>query len=168
MIDPRLLIPLVPIPDMIMHLPRGAPVEWNNQAWIYVGKDTRGHYHLVPDDDNERWVREEWGGISLDLSPPPLVNGWPTRVDAYPVVEGMLKQALGLSSTCAFAVAYSTTGDAVLAFFERRELTVRVFSSIARTDGVHVPAIADINPADPLADRLALRALVMARVWEEK
>lgn len=128
----------------------------------------------------------------VDLSPPPIdANGNPTRIDALPVLVDMLARAMGhpegvrvfrggsirpsawtletwahgenVSTFTLFTHDVgaphdgTTHGGWTMAATETREIIRRL---------PRIPALASIDLTDPNAHRLALVALLAARVWE--
>lgn len=131
-------------------------------------------------------------GWCIDLSPPPIdADGNPTRVDALPVLVDMLARAVGhpegvrvfrggsirpsawtletwahgenVSTFTLFTHDVgaphdgTTHGGWTMAATETREIIRRL---------PRIPALASIDLTDPNATRLALVALLAARVWE--
>lgn len=130
-------------------------------------------------------------GWCLDLSPPPIVDGHPTRIDALPVLVGMLARAMGHPEGQHVFRTGSMRPDAwALETWARGQdsstFTLFTHDIGAPHDGTQhggwtmaatetreiirrlprIPALASIDLTDPNAYRLALAALFTARVWE--
>ena len=183
---PDLMLPLDCLPGLV---PVGAPAVWRGESdWtvISVGHD---EVHIVrhagDDDICNGW--EPLVDLALDLSAPPVdAQGWPLRIDGADVVAGMLARALGLdpSGGVLWRRAGASewrlmvnrpggqqAGPARLDSTERRFVVQAPVSDWGYTRGterlwVEVPALATIDPSDPDAARLALAAVMRARVWE--
>ena len=94
--------------------------------------------------------------LLLDISAPPVdAQGWPLRIDGADVVAGMLARAMGKGMSGQFFAV----GD--LGYMLRGGL-----GQVAYLTHHQVSALATIDPADPDAARLALAAVMRARVWE--
>lgn len=152
-----------------------------------------------PTEDGDMWVMEAnrlgrppirldipASDVLVDLTPPPLYpDGNPTRVDALPVLVGMLARAMGHpegQATLTLSVeAWGPCWTLLTAWFDGRErqATHMFFAGPSgcggwKMNGISaptnvcgpLPALASIDLADPNATRLALAALFAARVWE--
>lgn len=98
--------------------------------------------------------------LAVDLSPPPLdPNGHPTRIDALPVLVGMLARAMGRPE--GHHLFRSGMGIAWLWRLETATPEGVVTYGFERTE-----ALMRIDMSSPLADRFAVAALFTARVWE--
>lgn len=179
---PALLVPLSSLPAPA---PSGMPI-----AWPSAGSVTTSI--VGPTGLSRTFIHVP--GWMVDLSPPPLdTNGHPTRIDALPVLVGMLARAMGHpeGQHALHAIQRRVSGVVVTFWMlfttpvmsyvqDPRAYTETTFSVInvgATTSTNHgaaprggygpgVPALATIDPTDPLAPRLALVALFAARVWE--
>lgn len=112
------------------------------------------------------WDADEHCGLALDLSPPPLVDGYPTRIDGLTVAASMLARAMGLDPTaCRWHIKTWAGGG----WWEWRLHPV-LGPGFTGADTVgspmaHVPALASIDPQHPDAARLAMVAVLRARPW---
>ena len=161
---------------------------------------TPGHYHsevalmpsMRPSHDRACWtvsvrpIEEELAPIerlSVDLSPPPIdANGNPTRIDALPVLVGMLARARGHApgQSALYCVNPNTkawlletvhsNGSRDMSFFGPVDAGLRALAKFVPGQPAMatppVPALASVPLTDPNATRLALAALFEARVWE--
>jgi len=175
MIDQRLLIPLDVLPGLV---PAGAPkaclCPWC-EKWVPLAGSCECGCDLCNVDPRQ----------SLDLSPPPLVDGWPTRIDGADVAAGMLARAMRMAQASSHSAAGWELEDHILGMYwfqwttphrarsdkrRYRLLTIgRLIGWACREDDVDgwpcVPALADIDPADHLAPRLALAAVLRSQPW---
>lgn len=176
--------PVVATQDATLFLP--AAGDWRIKAG-WRGTVLGGDHIGWCDEDGKAtllWDIAEDCGVRLDLSRPPAdANGWPTRVDGFDVAAALLARAMGLDpaggviwrrigrSDWRLSVREpggQQAGSPSLDQYERRfvaELLSPALSSIQRMEGlwVAVPALADIDPKDPDADRLALVAVIKAK-----
>lgn len=164
--DDRLLIPVSDLPGP---LPLGAPAVC--RVVIEGIHDDERTLRLMSPDDAASMVLDLHPSLVprarpiyyLDLTPPPLdANGWPTRIDGLDVAAGMLAHAFGSGGPAWL----ERVGDDV---WQIRAPYAIFTTFCARPVGmgwIHVAALADIDPTDPLADRLAMAACFRARVWE--
>lgn len=168
--DPRLLLPLDWLPE---EAPVGLPcvVTHHGGALDQPGVGKRGVVvatqrqpegcDWLDTPAGTPWVTVAWatdsGGmacgkqvpaawVALDLTPRPGV------VDALPVVAGMVRDALGIDPACGADVSLDVAG-----FY-----LCRGEAHWSRDD---LPTLADIDPTDPLAARLALVEVVRAAPW---
>lgn len=97
--------------------------------------------------------------LAVDLSPPPLdAAGWPARVDALPIVAGMVARAMGEDSREGVTWRFGGKDD--------WRLFIIMINGESFTFGEkQVPTLAHIDPAHPHADRLALIEVVRAGPW---
>lgn len=100
--------------------------------------------------------------VEIDLRPPPLADGWPTRVDALPIVVGMVARALEIDEAI---MEVRPQGVGVAVIFRVGAEPVVVFYPPSDGGFGSVPALADIDRNDPDRVRLALAAIVRAKVW---
>ena len=101
---------------------------------------------------------------ALDLSPPPTdAAGWPMRIDGLDVAAGMLARAMGRGGPDSVTLG----PDGLVFWFDDGEpcTEVHIDGVVYRIDSERVPALADIDPADPLAPRLAMAAVLRAQPW---
>ena len=100
--------------------------------------------------------------VFVDLSPPPIdANGHPTRVDALPVLVGVLARAMGhpvgtSSLRRGRGIAWSWRLDTVTA------------DGVETTGFPDFDMFAHFDIDDPLADRLAAVAILNAKPWENQ
>ena len=100
--------------------------------------------------------------VYIDLTPPPRdSDGWPTRVDALPIVVGMVARAMGhpvgtSSLRRGRGIAWSWRLDTVTA------------DGVETTGFPDFDMFADVAIDDPLADRLAAVAILNAKPWERQ
>lgn len=165
---PDLMIPPSWLPGP---LPMGAPVvatadtlaEW---APLTIGAGWRGV--ALPDrevawldDRGEAWgvAPPDDGAVALDLTPPAVdANGYPLCVDGLDVAVALLGRALGMAERPRWAE------------FRAKPFPHLALEGLRGAYGdlseMEVPALADIDPADPLATRRAVIEVFRRRVWE--
>ena len=118
----------------------------------------------------------------VDLSPPPIdANGHPTRIDALPVLVDMLARARGHAPGQHVLMrsrqdphgwvieTWRDDGTKDQSCFSAAPIGCRTmldFSSRPCLVTPPVPALASVDPTDPLSPRYTCVALVAARVWE--
>ena len=124
-------------------------------------------------------------GVCADLTPPPLdAQGWPTRIDALPVVVDMIARAMGhpegqsalTSNTEGTWALHTRWCDGQPRSAEHRFNPDPIRGGVWRMGGINAPvrvsdpvtALASINPTDPLAARLAAVAILNAKPWEKQ
>jgi len=189
MTDARLLIPLDCLPGPVQV---GAPFAYETRhgyiTGVVAGRTPDGAALGVDTGCPHPWSvfgMPDVVDLYLDISPPLLVDGYPTRIDGAHVAAEMLARAMapegwtggaaGHWSAAALdrtmqrpnprgmrlwlPVDYSHPGPGPWTSADRRVL------SWCCDD---VPALADIDPASPNADRLALAAVLRARPWSAK
>lgn len=165
---PDLLLPLDCLPGPV---PVGAPVsavrgidgerrtgvatEWHPRNGLRVAWPDGAVYYLCSEDAG-----------ALDLSRPPVdADGYPTRVDGADVAAGMLARAYRMDlRQLGLGVTWRHVAPGLW------ELSVCGWGLVFGVDGrasVIVPALADIDPTDPDADRLALAAVILAAPWRK-
>lgn len=162
--DPRLLVPLSDLPG---RMPEGAPVRVRKEAARHAGlcvalgpyERTLGYLTIIG--------RLRASELLLDLSPPPIVDGWPEHIDGLDVAAAMLARAMGLDPSG--GVLWQLAGDS-----RRTELlsgpplvlwVLMTSDGECEWSGEEDPALLDIDPADPLAPRLAMAAMLRAHPW---
>jgi hypothetical protein len=172
--DDRLLIPVTALPSPV---PKGAPIA---EYWgcIEHGPQSldRWRWSHCRHEDHDTEAVECSTYDALDLSPPPLdPAGFPLRIDGLDVAAGMLARVYcGVPVGPASFVIY----DARLQTWQLSALywSGRLFASDARYYGAYhdqypvpaIPALADIDPTDPLAPRLAMVAIMRAGPWSSR
>lgn len=159
--DPRLLVPLSELPGRV---PEGSPVRVREEAERGAGicmalgsyERTFGYstiigFLLAPD-------------LLLDLSPPPLVDGWPERVDGLDVAAAMLARACAGAKGWVSGVegewGLCADGHPVPLWSRPPNAGMRTLV-LANVDEMHL----DVDLDDPLAPRLAMAAALKAHPW---
>lgn len=169
--DPRLLVPLSELPGPV---PAGAPIgsDWRDGAF--------GRYSGVLTGYPARetgWLDVAWDGgtvsaqppsqLALDLSPPPMVDGWPEHVDGLDVAAVMLARACGLDPSG--GVLWQLAGDSRLTnLLSGAPLVLWVLMTAAgerEWSEEDVPALLDVDPTDPLAPRRAMATVLKLHPW---
>ena len=121
-------------------------------------------------------------GWCIDLSPPPIdADGHPARIDALPVLVDMLARARGHAPGQHVLMrsrqdphgwvieTWRDDGTKDQSCFSAAPIGCRTmldFSSRPCLVTPPVPALASVDPTDPLSPRYTCVALVAARVWE--
>ncbi len=92
--------------------------------------------------------------LSLDLSPPDIIDGWPVRVDGMTIALAMVCRACAL-------------GDGTGAWLNSLGPKDPAWTLRAPEGSIRFPleVTAGVDWADPLADRLAMTAILIARPW---
>ncbi len=161
--DDRLLIPLDVLPGPLRV---GAPVVTRYSCDVpdhpkvtYSSPSASATY--CPDCARpQRWNQ----GDALNLTPPETdAAGFPLRIDGFDVAAGMLARAMGVDPRARFLWfeglrLASLTGIGSGAIFEPTKI---------RPGSRVVPVLADIDPTDPLAPRLAIVAIMWAKPWSK-
>jgi len=178
MIDPRLLVPVELLPGPV---PVGAPVVTDDQDRRPVYGWSPGSV-LVAREAGAEWYPA--ARVALDLSPPDLVDGWPVRVDGLHVAAEMLGRAMRSEGWTGGTAGYWSAAALDRTLQRPHAPGLRVWLPICyscrRADGWTeagdrvltwccdtVPALADIDYRDPLAERLAMAAVLRAAPWRK-
>jgi hypothetical protein len=172
-VDERLLIPVSLLPGP---LPVGCilwvddpQVDLRCPAVLYIPPDAQTPHMacvtlLCGDDSDETGQAMAFNvaRLSLDLSPPETdLAGWPMRIDGLDVAAGMLARAMGANPAEALRWRVCGLGDRLATF---------LVDGLGRgwTSNDNRAAwwtLADIDPTDALAPRLAMAAVLRARPW---
>lgn len=164
---PDLLIPLSDLPGPV---PEGAPRLYQTPTGDWMLWDALGRRCSSSDPDGWTWqeraLTETWP-VAIDLSRPPVdANGYRTRIDGADVAAGMLARAYRMDlRQLGLGVTWRHVAPGLW------ELSVCGWGLVFGVDGrasVIVPALADIDPTDPDAARLALAAVIKAKPWEKR
>ena len=153
-------------------------------------------YRTCPDDEYIQYTdgvnTYDADRLYIDLTPPPLdAQGWPTRVDALPIVVWMIAKAMGHPDGTTVFRAGRMRPDAWGLETWRHGEDVSTFTLFTHDIGAphdgtthggwtmaateqreilrrlpRIPALASINLTDPLAVRLAAVAILNAKPWE--
>lgn len=108
--------------------------------------------------------------VGLDISRPSTIDDHPAHIDGAEVAAGMLARAMGLDP--AGGMIFQLAGDS-----RRSDLLdvspplilwlLSTCSGDVEFSGEDIPALADIDPTDPDAARLALVAVILAAPWRK-
>ena len=91
MTDERLLIPLADLPGPV---PMGAPAWFDGAPMTVLW--ARGDRVFLVHADGYTGHAQKPEDVSLDISPPPLIDGWPSRIDGADVATRALARAMGM------------------------------------------------------------------------
>ena len=153
----------------LAQLPGPAPVVWRGESdWMVlaVGHDEALIVRHAGDDDIcHGW--EPLADLALDLTDPPAdTQGHPTRIDGLDLAAGMLARAMGLDPRGGVSWGrHSDLPNWTLAGGHRANGYAWSPTFAAGRGGI--PALADIDPANPHADRLAMIAVFAAAPWRK-
>lgn len=159
-----LLIPIECLPGPV---PVGAPVFTDDGVSGIVMGHSLGSV-LICTGETSAWRPSS--RARLALSRPSTIDDWPARIDGADVAAALLARAMGLDP--AGGVIFQLAGDSRRSdLFNPSPLLILWLLSTCSGDvefsGEDIPALADIDPQDPDADRLALAAVIRSKPWRK-